>query len=106
MSGLDGYWADYDATLARVRAERPANVQALVGILNDFEAPSSGLAFFGNNADEHLSDALADAGWDVIYIEADYVWEAVNGETGEWVHSVEGDVYAGRYATASTQPPP
>jgi hypothetical protein len=97
VSALDGFWAGYDATLARIRMNRPATVDALVVILNAFQAPSSGLAFFGNNADEHLSDALADAGWDVRYIEGDYLWEAQHQGSGEWVHYVEGDVYAGRY---------
>ena len=78
MSILDGFWAGYDATLQRVRTNRPQTLAALAAILNDFQAPSSGVAFFGNNADEHLSDALQEVGWDVIYLEGDYLWEARN----------------------------
>ena len=97
MTGLDSFWEGYDATLARVRAERPATVEALAAILNAFQPPSVGVAFFGNNADDHLSMALADAGWDVQFIEGDYVWDAYNRQTGEWLHCVEGDVYPGRW---------
>ncbi len=95
MPGLDAYWAAYDRTLVRVSTEKPATVDALVAILNTFEAPSSGVAFFGNNADEHLSDALSAADWDIYFIEADYLWEA-RSPSGEWLHSVEGDIYPGR----------
>jgi len=94
---LDSFWAGYDATLARVRKERPDNLAALVAILNAFQPPSSGIAFFGNNADDHLSMALSDAGWDVQFIDGDYVWDAYHPDSGEWLHCVEGDVYPGRY---------
>jgi hypothetical protein len=97
MSGLESFWEGYGRTLARVRAEQPASIDALALILNVFQSPSAGTAFFGNNADDHLSDALADAGWDVRYVEGDYVWEAQQPSTGEWLHYVEGDVYPGRY---------
>lgn len=97
MSSLDSFWAGYDATLARIRAERPATVDAVVTILNDFQPPSAGIAFFGNNADDRLSDALLDAGWDVDFIERDYLWEAHNRRSGEDLHYVEGDVYRGGY---------
>ena len=97
---LADFWRGYDATLARVREERPATTAAVVEILNAFQPPSAGLAFFGNNADEHLSDALAAAGWDVRYIEADYLWEARHPATGAVLHNVEGDVYDGPWAVA------
>lgn len=100
---LDSFWAGYDATLARVRAERPATLAELAAILNEFQPPSAGVAFFGNNADDRLSAALADAGWYVHYLEGDYLWEAhrpgADGAT-EWLHYVEGDVYAGPYRAA------
>ncbi|HEY1700758.1 MAG TPA: hypothetical protein VGG75_13680 [Trebonia sp.] len=92
------FWAMYAATLARVRAERPSTVDAVAAILNDFQEPSSGIAFFGNNADDHLSYALRDAGWNLRYLENDYLWEAENRVTGETMHYVEGDVYRGSYA--------
>jgi hypothetical protein len=102
--GLDSFWAGYDATLAKVRAERPTSVSAVAAILNEFQRPSVGVAFFGNNADDQLSLALRDAGWDVIYIEGDYVWEAHQPVSGAWLHNVEGDVYAGRYARLPARP--
>lgn len=94
---LTSFWAGYDETLARVRNERPSNLTELAKILNAFQEPSVGVAFFGNNADDHLSYALADAGWDVRYIENDYLWEA-ESPTGDTIHYVEGDVYSGVYA--------
>ena len=94
---LDTFWAGYDRTLARVRKEKPTTVAALAAILNDFQPPSVGVAFFGNNADDHLSMALSDAGWDVQFIEGDYLWDAFNPVSRQWLHNVEGDVYPGRY---------
>lgn len=101
MTGLDQFWAGYESTLRRIIAERPATVDALVAILNAFQQPSAGLAFFGNNADTHLSDALDAAGWSVSFIEGDYLWEAQHGASGEVIHYVEGDVYRGDYRHAS-----
>jgi len=97
MAGLDSFWQGYEATLARVRAERPTTTALLAVILGSFQAPSVGVAFFGNNADDHLSDALNDAGWDVRFIEGDYLWEARNLASGAQLHYVEGDVYDGPY---------
>jgi hypothetical protein len=92
--GLGAFWAGYDATLARVRAERPATVAALAAILNQFQPPSVGVAFFGNNADDTLAAALYDAGWALHFIEGDYLWEATH-PGGAVLHCVEGDVYDG-----------
>jgi hypothetical protein len=104
VTGLDSFWAGYDATLRRVRNERPATLPALAAILNDFQAPSAGVAFFGNNADDQLSLALSSAGWEVGFIEGDYLWEAL-GPGGGWIHYVEGDVYEGRWrAPGCTDP--
>jgi len=101
MSMAD-FWRGYDATLERVRVLRPATTAELAAILNRFQPPSAGVAFFGNNADEHLSDALSDAGWDVQFIEGDYLWQAHHPVSGAWLHNVEGDVYDGPWAA----PPP
>jgi hypothetical protein len=99
------FWAGYRATLARVRAERPSTVDGLAAILNRFQAPSAGLAFFGNNADDRLCDALVGAGWDLRFIERDYLWEARHPGSGERLHYAEGDVYPGPYKTASSSEP-
>jgi hypothetical protein len=100
VTGLADFWTGYDATLKRVRDERPATVADLAAILNAFQPPSAGVAFFGNNADEHLSGALAAAGWDVQFIEGDYLWDAYHPGTDTWLHYVEGDVYPGPYRPA------
>jgi hypothetical protein len=94
---LQDFWTQYDETLARVRTERPSTVAALVAILNSFQDPSAGIAFFGNNADDKLSDALMDAGWGLHFLERDYLWEARHPLSGETLHYVEGDVYEGRW---------
>jgi len=95
--GLDAFWAGYDATLARVRELRPRTLDDLAVILNAFQPPSAGVAFFGNNADDTLDAALSDVGWDLHY-QASYLWDAkAPGDDGEWIHYVEGDVYAGRW---------
>ena len=99
------FWAGYAATLARVRAERPSTVDGVAAILSGFQAPSAGIAFFGNNADDQLSDALADAGWQLRFLERDYLWEARHPGTGERLNCVEGDVYPGPYETAASANP-
>lgn len=96
--GLDNFWAGYGQTLASIRSEQPASVDAVAEILGRFQRPSMGIAFFGNNADDRLSDALLDAGWSLRFIERDYLWEAQSDVSGEWLHYVEGDVYRGRWA--------
>lgn len=96
---LENFWEGYDATLARVRAERPQTLPALAEILNAFQPPSAGVAFFGNNADDVLAAALHDAGWQIFYIEDGYLWDGCSKD-GEWIHYVEGDIYPGRW-----QPP-
>jgi hypothetical protein len=93
---LTTYWAKYAETLARIRAEKPTDLKSLKTILDAFEAPSSGAAFFPGGADDTLADALEDAGWRVQYVEADYLWNA-KSPTGAYIHYLEGDVYAGRF---------
>jgi hypothetical protein len=95
--GLDSFWTGYEVTLERVRDLKPDTLAALAKILNAFQPPSSGVAFFGNNADDHLSDALTAAGWDVRFIDGDYLYDAYHPVSGEWLHYVEGDLYAGRW---------
>ena len=95
--GLDGYWAAYDATLARIVMARPVTLAALTAILSDFCAPSSGTAFFPGGADETLGDVMHKIGWQVNWIEGDYLWEAWSPSGQEWIHHVEGDVYPGRW---------
>lgn len=90
---LDSYWAQYDAILARVRAEKPDTFAALKAILDAFSPPSSGDAFFPGGADDTLGDALNDAGWAVEWEEGDYLWNARHPLTGSTLRHVEGDLY-------------
>lgn len=103
-SGRD-FWAGYHATLARVRDERPATLGAVVKILNDFQAPSAGDAFFGHNADDVLSGALRDAGWGLEVVESYYLWQARHPVTGEELHCVEGDIYPGLFRPSALLTP-
>ena len=91
---LKPYWDKYDATLARIVNEKPQTMDDLKVILDDFEPPSSGVAFFPGGADETLADALHQAGWAVEFREGDYVWVGRSGG-GELITYVEGDLYRG-----------
>lgn len=99
MAGFDitGFWDGCDAVLARIREEQPDTVDAVAAILNDFLAPSSGLAFFDSGGGDCLDAALDFAGWDIYPIEHNYLWDARHPGTGEELCYVEGDVYRGRY---------
>lgn len=90
---LRAYWAAYDATLTRIRGERPDTFAALKAILDTFAAPSSGDAFFPGGSDDTLADALCDAGWRVEWREGDYLWDASHPTTGARLEHVEGDLY-------------
>lgn len=96
MTALSEFWEGYDRTLKRIGDEEPQTLAAVAAILNDFQPPSAGVAFFGNNGDEHLSVALMGVGWDVRFIEHDYLWEATS-PIGDTLHYVEGDIYPGLY---------
>lgn len=87
------YWRMYDATLARVRDEKPDTFAALKAILDRFSAPSSGDAFFPGGADDDLADALSDAGWSLHFTEGSYVYTATHPTTGARLQHVEGDLY-------------
>jgi hypothetical protein len=95
LYGPNGYWAQYDATIARIKDEAPPDWPALKAILRSFAEPSSGEAFFGDN-DGDLPAALDAAGWDVRY-EASYLWEARSpAGNRDWIAYTEGDISPGR----------
>jgi hypothetical protein len=90
---LGAYWPTYDATLARVRSEKPDTFPKLKAILDTFEPPSSGDAFLPGGADDDLADALHDAGWALRFSEGAYVYRATHPTTGAKLEHVEGDLY-------------
>lgn len=90
---IHDYWKMYDRTLARVRDEKPSTFAALKAILDRFEPPSSGDAFFPGGADDDLADALHDAGWELRFNEGNYVYMARHPLTGAKLHHVEGDLF-------------
>jgi hypothetical protein len=95
MPNLDAYWGAYEATLARIRSEKPDTFAALKAVLDSFEPPSSGDAFFPDGADDTLAEALEDAGWHIHFAEATYVYYAQHSTTNARLTYVEGDIYAG-----------
>lgn len=93
MPSLDAYWRLYDHTLATIRAERPTTFAGVKLILDRFQPPSSGQAFFPGGADDDLADALIDAGWDIRFTDGTYVYRAKHPVSGAVLEHVEGDVY-------------
>lgn len=91
----DLYWERYDATLNRIRAEKPTTFAGVKIILDVFSARSSGDAFFPGGSDDTLAHALADAGWSIRFGEGDYLWVATHPDTDAALTYVEGDVYEG-----------
>lgn len=92
-NGLDAYWRMYDHTLATIRAEQPTTFAGVKLILDRFEPPSSGDAFFPGGADDTLADALMECGWSVAFEEGDYLYTAVHPQSGAVLQHVEGDLY-------------
>jgi hypothetical protein len=90
---LASYWALYDATLGRIRQEKPTTFDQLKSILDSFEPPSSAQAFFPDGADDTLMSAVQDAGWEVIWADAYYHYRARCQATGAAFEYVEGDLY-------------
>lgn len=85
--------ATYAATLARIRQEQPDTFTALKTILDEFHPPSSGDAFFPGGADDDLAPALRDAGWELRFYGAGYVYRAKHPATAAKLHYIEGDLY-------------
>lgn len=92
-TNLSGYWAVYNATLARVRAEKPTTFAGLKLILDVFSEPSAGDAFFPDGADDTLARALIDTGWSLDFEEGSYLYTATHPQTGAVIRYMEGDLY-------------
>jgi hypothetical protein len=90
---LASYWRLYDATLARIRDEKPTTFEQLKSILDSFEPPSSAQAFFPDGADDTLMSAVKDAGWGIIWADAYYHYRARCQASGAQFEYVEGDLY-------------
>lgn len=97
---LASYWSMYDHTLATIRAEMPSSFAGVKLILDRFEPPSSGDAFFPGGADDTLADALMDAGWSLDFEEGEYVYTAAHPRSGAVLQHVEGDLYCLKEAAA------
>lgn len=86
------YWAQYAETKALIVDTKPQSFAELKTILDAFQSPSSGDAFWPNGDGTHLADELAVAGWVVLvwFEEFHYV---IENPAGEFVEYVEGDLY-------------
>lgn len=91
---MDAYWKQYQLTLDHIENVKPQTFDGLKAILDEFEPPSSGEAFFPGGAEETLGDSLFKAGWRIEWIEGDYLWLGTS-RTGEVISHVEGDLYRG-----------
>lgn len=90
----DSYWRTYEQCLDEVAAAA-RTVDDLIGILNVHYAPSAGDAFFPGGADRTLLDALRQAGWRVVWMEAHYYYAARQPEGADGITFIEGDVERG-----------
>lgn len=90
---MDAYWRMYDHTLATIRTEMPSTFAGLKLILDRFQPPSSGDAFFPDGGDDDLASALHDAGWMIRLQEGTYLYKATHFRTGAKLQYVEGDLY-------------
>lgn len=87
------YWVAYDATLKRIRQEKPSTFEQLKEILDSFQGPSSADAFFPDGADDTLMSAVTDSGWEITWAAANYHYHARHKVTGALFEYVEGDLY-------------
>lgn len=92
----DPFWVNVDAQLDHIEESRPSTAQQVIDVMNLYERPSSGQAFFaGSGGDRTLLGSLSKAGWFVYKIEAIYYWVAQHPDTKDLVTYIEGDVYIG-----------
>lgn len=85
------FWQVIDGQLAELRKAKSA--ADVIRILGGKENASSGDAFFaGGGGDDGVWDALTDAGWGVIWSEADYYFR-IQAPNGDIIEYVEGDIY-------------
>ncbi|ORW08054.1 MULTISPECIES: hypothetical protein [Mycolicibacter] len=90
---MDEFWANVDACLDAV--EMASTVDEVMSILNHHFLPSSGEAFFGGSGgDRQLIHALREAGWRIVWAEADYYFVA-SDKNGDLLTYAEGDVERG-----------
>lgn len=90
---MTDFWQAVDAQIAELGTAKDAD--DVVNILNAYGSPSSGDAFFGGSGgDATVWGALYQAGWSVVWMDADYFW-CMRSTTGSKVTYVEGDIYKG-----------
>lgn len=94
---MDAFWSEIDKQLTELKQAKTA--QDVVRILSQErnpsgDGPTGGDGFFaGSGGDGTVLQALYEAGWHVIWIEANYHY-AMRAPDGSAITYVEGDIYA------------
>lgn len=95
MTTLKDFWERIDESLDRIAVEGKT-VEDVIRILNEYDSPSSGDAFFGGSGgDRQLLDALLDAGWRPVWVEAEYYFAVKEPHSDAGLTYIEGDVERG-----------
>jgi hypothetical protein len=96
---MSEFWDAIDAQLAELASAGGAD--DVIRILGGAEQASSGDAFFaGSGGDGSVREALAQAGWVVVWSEASYYY-VMQSPNGDLITYVEGDIYRGDVARKS-----
>jgi hypothetical protein len=94
---MDKFWETVDAQLAELRSAKSADdVLRILSLERNPYGPgsASGDGFFAGGDGGEMLEALADAGWSLEWIEADYHWR-MRAPNGDKIKYVEGDIYRG-----------
>lgn len=91
---LDRFWLHIAAQLESLRAAESAD--DVLRICPPAPGVSVGDGWFGGSGgDDSVLDALYDAGWRAVWIEADYHYAMRSRATGDVITYCEGDIYRG-----------
>ncbi|MFI8977091.1 hypothetical protein ACIGO9_29710 [Nocardia asteroides] len=88
---MDLFWENVEEMLAR--AQLATDAEQVIAMLNEYGAPSAGDAFFpGSGGDRQLSEALAEGGWSINWLDGTYRWVATDPNRSSALEYIEGDV--------------
>jgi hypothetical protein len=95
---MNNFWKAIDYQIDSLEARKPKSAAAVFSTLGG-KPPvgiSSGAAFFaGSGGDRGILRPLEEAGWRIVWLEADYHWCIRHPETADKITYVEGDLYEG-----------
>lgn len=97
----DGFWESIHAQYEALKSAQSAD--DVFAILKPIPGTSTGEGFFeGSGGDEQVYDALREAGWKVVWAEADYYW-CMRAPNGDLITYTEGDVDRGNGGRISSR---